>query len=116
MLAEFYSPHKVQIQVAYDYAPAPSQQSLIVPTNYTPAWGGDATWGSGSPWGGTSQLEQWRVFFQNQKCQAFQIYFNEIYDSTYGQPAGVGLTVSGLDMVVGMKKGYVPVFARNSVG
>lgn len=116
MLAEFYSPHKVQIQIAYDYAPAPSQNSLIIPDNYSAPWGGDETWGQSSPWGGTPTLEQWRVFFQQQKCQAFQVYFNEIFDSSYGQPASVGLKVSGLNLVVGMKKGYVPIHAKNSVG
>lgn len=116
VLAEFYSPHKVQIQVAYDYAPGPAQTSLIVPDNYSPPWGGDPTWGSSSPWGGSPRLEQWRVFFQQQKCQSFQIYFNEIFDASYGQPASVGLKVSGLNLVVGLKKGYVPIMAKNSVG
>lgn len=116
MLATFYSPHKVQIQIAYDYAPYPSQNSIITPDNYSPAWGGDQTWGNSTPWGGSPTLEQWRVFFQQQKCQAFQIYFNEIFDSSYGQPASVGLTVSGLNLVIGTKKSYVPIMAKNSVG
>jgi hypothetical protein len=116
MLAQFFSPHKIQMQIAYDYAPSALQTVLITPDNYNAPWGGDETWGQSSPWGGTPDLEQWRVFLQNQRCQSFQITFNEIFDSSYGQPASIGLKVSGLNLVVGLKKGYVPIKAKNSVG
>ncbi len=116
LLGSFISPHKINIQIAYDYNPSPSQSLVIVPTNYSASWGSDQVWGQSTPWGGSPTLEQWRIFFQQQRCQAFQIYFNEIFDSSYGVPAGAGLTLSGLNMIVGVKKGWTPILSRNSAG
>lgn len=118
MLASFFSPHKIQVQIAYDYAPAPSQSMVIVPLNYNGTYGTSSPYGSpqGQPYGGSPNLEQWRVFFQQQRCQAFQIYLNEIFDSSYGATAGAGFTMSGLNLILGMKKGFTIIKAANSIG
>lgn len=116
ILGQFISPHKINIQVAYDYNPSPSQFTVITPENYNAPWGSDETWGQSTPWGGSQSLEQWRVFMQQQRCQSFQIYFNEIFDSTYGTTAGAGLTLSGLNLVCGLKKGWIPILSKNTVG
>jgi hypothetical protein len=116
LLAEFLSPHKIRIGIAYDYAPVPSQNVLISPDNYNNVLGNDTPLGQGSPLGGTPTLEQWRVFFQQQRCQAFQITLNEVFDSFYGVPASAGLTISGLNLVFGIKKGFFPAMAKNSAG
>lgn len=116
LLAEFLSPHKIQIGIAYDYAPVPSQTVLISPDNYNNVLGGDTPLGFGSPLGGTPTLEQWRIFFQQQRCQSFQITLTEIFDSFYGVPASAGLTISGLNLVFGIKKGFTTINARNSAG
>ena len=113
LLGQYISPHKLRVEIAYDYAPAPSQQIIISPFNYSPAYGLDTNFGSGTPYGGQPALEQWQVFVQRQLCQSFQISISEVYDPSFNLPAGAGLTLSGIDAVVGMKKGYYPV-RRNS--
>lgn len=116
MLAQFLSPHKIQIEIAYDFAAYPSQSVTILPDNYSNLYGDDATYGDTSPYGGPGDLEQWRIFFQQQKCQAFKITLTEIYDSSYAPSANQGLTISGLNLVFGLKKGWRPIYAKNSRG
>lgn len=116
ILGQFLSPHKIMIQIAYDYASAPSQSLVITPNNYVAPWGGDETWGQSTPWGGPGDLEQWRVFFQQQRCQSFQISLSEIYDPSYAVSNNAGLTISGLNLVFGIKKGFKPILAQYSRG
>lgn len=118
LLGTYISPHKLNMLIAYDYNPSPSQQSVITPDNIPETWGSDALWGSGSPWGGSEggNVEQWRVFLQQQKCQAFQITMQEVFDPSYGTVAGAGLTLSGIDLTVGMKKGRPALKASRAVG
>jgi len=40
----------------------------------------------------------------------------EVYDGTEGAPAGAGFTLSGLNLVVGLKKGYRPIRSAYSAG
>lgn len=116
LLGVYISPHKLAVSIAYDYNSSPTQVSVISPDNFNPSWGGLAQWGSSPSWGGNPSREQWRVFLRQQKCQAFQVSIQEVYDSTLGAPAGAGLTLSGLDLVVGMKSGYPRLKSSNSVG
>lgn len=116
LLGSYISPHKIQLGIAYDYNPSPLQSVLISPDNYNAAYGSDSIYGGGSPYGGNPTLEQWRVFLTTQKCQSFQITMQEVFDSSFGAPAGAGFTLSGLNLVVGMKKAYVPKSASNSIG
>ncbi len=116
LLGTYYSPHKLVIQIAYDYNPAPVQQSIINPTNFSPTYGTDLTYGSGTPYGGVGALEQWEIFFTRQRCQAFQITASEIYDPAYGQAAGQGLSISGINCVIGIKKGHAPLKSIAQVG
>lgn len=116
LLGTYLTPHKLSLQIAYDYNPSPTQTVLITPDNYSGAYGSDPLYGSGSPYGGPSSVEQWRVFLSQQKCQAFQIKFTEVYDSTFGVTAGGGLTLSGLNLVVGLKKKYTPLKSARSAG
>lgn len=108
LLGNYISPHNLTIGVAYDFNPSIYQQAAIAPDNYSPAWGGDTKWG-GSPdltWGGNGPIEQWQVNFEKQSCQSFQLTLTEQFDPTKGQAAGAGLTISGLNLVVGTKKAY----------
>lgn len=117
LLGTYISPHKLTISIAYDYASAPSQTMVISPDNYNGAYGSDPLYGNGNPYGGNSTLEQWRIFFSQQKCESFQISLQESFDSTKDMnPAGAGLTISGLDLVVGIKKGYTTLKASRSIG
>jgi hypothetical protein len=61
-------------------------------------------------------LEQWRVFLTKQRCQAFQISIQEVYDASFGIPAGAGLTISGLNVIVGLKSKFRTISSSNSIG
>lgn len=116
LLGTYLSPHKLNIQIAYDYDPTLTQSTVISPDNYNAPWGGDPFWGSSTPWGGASNIEQWRVFIQRQKCQSFQITLDEIYDASFGVAAGAGVALSGINLVVGGKKKYPTLKPSSSVG
>lgn len=116
LLGQYITPHKLNISIAYDYDPAPTQVTLLTPDNYNTPWGGDAVWGSGGNWGGTSTVENWRIFLNQQKCKSFQISIQELYDPSLGVAAGAGLTLSGLNLVIGSKKGYATLRPSRSVG
>ncbi|MES1988920.1 MAG: hypothetical protein V4440_12990 [Pseudomonadota bacterium] len=116
ILANYVSPHKLTVQIAYDYNSAPAQSSVITPDNFTGVYGSDPFYGSGSPYGGTGTIEQWRVFLQQQKCQAFQLTITESFDASFGTNPGAGFTMSGLNLVIGAKSGYPRLRASKSVG
>lgn len=116
LLGKYYSPHKLIVNVAYDYSPSATQQSLISPNNYSAPYGGDTFWGTSSPWGGAASLEQWRVHTQRQQCQSFQISITEIFDASYSQTPGKGVTLSGVSCRIGIKKAARPIRAANTVG
>lgn len=116
LLATYKSPHKLNLSIAYDYAPSYEQYVIITPTNYSAPYGGESLYGGGPVYGGSSPIEQWRVFFSKQKCQSFQIQLTESFDSSIGAPAGEGFILSGINMVVGMKKGFVPLPSAASTG
>lgn len=116
LLGTYVSPFKLDIQLAYDYNSGPQQAISVTPDNYTPSWGGEAVWGSGPVWGGASNIFSARISPQKQKCQSFQLTVNEIYDPSLGAVAGEGLTLSGLNMVIGVKKGYRTQSAAKSFG
>lgn len=119
LLGEYQTPISLVCGIAYDYDSDAVQAPQIFPTNNNPKWGGDTVWG-GPPdkvWGGVSKRLQWEVNFQRQQCQAFQISLDERFDSTKGIMAGAGLTLSGLDLVTGIKKSYPRnISAANKIG
>ena len=126
LLGEYFSPHKLNLQIAYDYNSSPIQNTVITPDNQNPNYGASSmpVYGQLAPYGGgggaqsgsPSNIESWRVFLTKQRCTSFQITLNEIYDSNYGQPAGQGLTLSGLNLVVAVKKGWRPQPSATSAG
>lgn len=116
LLANYYSPHKLTVSIAYDYNPSPTQVTVITPSNYSPPYGSDPVYGISSPYGGSSNVEQARIFFQNQQCQAFQVTIQESFDASYGTAPGAGFSLSGLNLVVGLKKNYPRLSAAVQYG
>lgn len=106
LLGTYYTPFKLQVQFSYDFQQSSTQSTMVTPDNYTAPWGGEQLWGSGQAWGGPGNPFKARIFPTNQKCETFQVTINEIYDSSFGVQAGAGLTLSGLTLVAGIKKGY----------
>lgn len=117
LLGTYFTPFKLNVQLAYNYNSSTAHSILVSPDNYAPNWGDEATWGSGGPWGGvSSNVFQAKVDAKQQKCQTFQISVNELYDSTLGVPAGEGLSLSGMTLVVGGKKGWAPQKGSRTFG
>ena len=116
LLGTYITPFKLIMSLAYDYLASPQQQITITPDNATPNWGDENVWGGGQPWGGPGNVFQARFFPQKQKCQTFQIAMQEIYDPSMGVAAGQGLSLSGMNIVIGAKKGYSTQKAGRSFG
>jgi hypothetical protein len=120
LIGDYITPHELYMSIAYDYNNSPEQAVLIEPTNTPGFWGGPDVgnqWGNNpTSWGGTDGLEQWRVFLQRMRCQAFQISLQEVYDPSFGIAPGAGFTLSGLNLVIGLKKGYKPIKVANDIG
>lgn len=115
LLGKYYSPHKLLIQVAYDYVDTPVQSLIINPLNFSSAI--PSPFGEQSaPFGAATNLEDWMVHLKRQKCQAFQITIDELYDPSLGVPPGAGLTLSGINMMLGVKRSSFPIRASNTVG
>jgi hypothetical protein len=118
-LGTYLSPHKLLVTLFYDYADAPAQSVIISPTNYSTPFGSGGSqspFGQGTPFGGPTSLEDWRIFFERQRCSAVNIACQEVYDPSLGAAAGAGLTLSGINAVLGYKKGYRPQAAIHSAG
>lgn len=116
LLGVYYSAFKLNVSIGYDYNSNATQNVLVQPDNFTPPWGGDAQWGSNSNWGGPGNVFEARIFPAKQKCESFQITINEIYDATLQPNNAKGLTLSGLNLVTGIKKGYRTQRAAKSFG
>lgn len=116
LLGTYYSPFKLDVNLAYDYNPSSAHNIIVTPDNFTEPWGGEAVWGSGGPWGGPGNPFEARLFPAQQKCSSFQVSIQEVYDATMGQAAGQGLALSGLNMIIGGKKGFRTQKASRSFG
>lgn len=117
LLGTYYTPFRLNVTLAYDYNSSATQAINVLPDNYGKKWGDEALWGSGAQWGGgPGNVFSARLFPSRQKCQSFQVVIQEVYDPTYGQSTGEGLSLSGLALVVGMKKGYRTQKASRSFG
>lgn len=118
LLGTYFSPFKLDVQIAFDYNPSATQSIIVTPDNQSEAWGDEAQWGSGPAWGGSDSGDVFeaRVFPETQKCQAFRLTIQEIYDPSFGQSAGEGLSLSGINIIVGTKKGYRTQSSGKSFG
>jgi hypothetical protein len=115
-LGKFISAHRLNVQIAYDYDPGIVQQFIITPEQTATVYGDPIGqyYGTGV-YGGTSSREQWRCFFQRQKCQSVQITMSEVYDASLG-PIGAGFSMSGLNLVFAGKASYPKLNPTNSAG
>jgi hypothetical protein len=116
MLGQYITPHFLQCGISYDYNPAITQSTLITPNNYSLPYGGDSPYGQGNPYGGPGDVEQWRVFLANQRCQAIQLTIQEVYDPSLGVPAGEGLRMSGINLLISTIRPFRAQPANVSVG
>lgn len=119
VLGEFISPHYLQMLYYYDYDENSSESVIYSPPNYNTPYGNfpdQSPFGQGNPYGGNSSLEDERFFFQRQRCMAIAIEMREVFNPTYGSVAGAGLTLSGLNIILGFKSQFRPQAASRSIG
>lgn len=118
ILGTYLSPHKLQIEVAYDYNSSPIQSALYTPPNSPSPYGSDPFYGGdgATPYGGVTPIEQFRLFFQRERCKAFQLTLTEVFDPSFGTVAGAGLTLSGLSCILAFKKSYAPIPSSQQIG
>lgn len=121
LLGTYISPFKLNVKIAYDFEQgSPRQSTIVTPKNTPLTYGSDPLYGSSTPYGGEGSVFQARVFPSKQKCESFQVSFQELYDSTYlhaaGGAAGEGLTLTGMQLLVGVKKGSRVSRAGRSFG
>ncbi len=119
LLGTYITPHKLIFSMAYDYETSPSQTVTITPINQSYAFGAggaQSPFGQQAVFGGPSAEENWRIFLEKQRCSAFSITMQEVFDASYGQAAGAGLTLSGLNIICGFKKGWRPQDNATSAG
>jgi hypothetical protein len=115
LIGTYASPHTLALQVSYDYEPSPTQSEVITPVPFAGNWGSSPNfWGQGETWGGAGNKEQERVFFARQKVQALKVFVQERFDPSQGTSPGAGLTLSGLNFVVGFKKSSPTLPAKRS--
>lgn len=114
LLANYLSPHKILVGVAYDYNPSLYHQSTLQPQNFSPS--APSPFGVPTPVGSLFSREQWRIHAKQQLCQSFQITLQEVFDPTLGTLAGAGFTLSGFNCKIGVKKATRPIPASNAVG
>ncbi len=114
-LGTYHSPHKLAIGVGYDYGSV-YHQSIYSPDNFSPVYGGLSLYGGPSTYGGPSNIESFEVHAKRQKCLSFQVSVQEIYDPSFGVQAGAGLSLSGMNFEVSLKKQWAPTPGKNSIG
>jgi hypothetical protein len=93
LLAEYISAHQLSLSISYDFSASSSQTTTITPST-------------------TDLLENWRVFLAKQRCQSFQIALQEIYTGT----PGAAFTMSGLNLIAGVKSPFRTISAAQSAG
>jgi len=116
LLGKYITPFKLNVQFAFDFEPGPSQSSIVIPDNTYSQYGSDPIYGDQTTYGGSTNAFKARVFPDRQKVETFQIQLDEVFDSSMSNTAGAGLTLSGMTLTVGVKRGQRTSPAAKSFG
>lgn len=116
LLGTYITPFKLNVKIAYNYNPSPVQSIIVTPDNFSPAYGDEAVYGGGGNYGGEGNVFSARIFPEQQKCESFQITVEEMYDPSYDTLPGQGLSLSGMNLTIGVKKGSRTQKASQSFG
>lgn len=116
VLGQYISPHKLRCSVAVNFNSAIVQEDYINTQTLLAGqvYGEGTPYGAPyeQPYGGVDQTYQWRLHMLQQKCQTIQLTLEEIPIAPYGE----GLSLSGITLEVGGKKGVFKVAANHSFG
>jgi hypothetical protein len=113
ILGSYKSPHKLRVQIAYDFVDAFVDEVIIDSADFidAAAYGSDATYGESSPYGGNGALYQVRVDLEQQKCTSIKISVEDLQSNT-----GEGLSISGITVRAGVKEGGAKLGTPNKYG
>lgn len=92
-LGDYISSHQLSVSMYTNFSAVADETVTITPDS-------------------TKSLENWRVFFKNQRCQSFQISMQEVSTGVLGQ----GLNLSGLNLIAGVKSKFRTISAAQSTG
>lgn len=114
LLGEYNSPHKLYVQVAYDFNSSATQEDYINSTALlqNPAYGESTPYGEESVYGSPYPLYQYRINLARQKCETIQFTIEDVQSSNYGE----GLSLSAMAFEVGAKKGLNKIGSSRSFG
>ena len=93
LLGDYISSHQLSVSMYTNFSAVADETVTITPNS-------------------SNSLENWRVFFKNQRCQSFQISVQEVSTGTLGQ----GLNLSGLNLIAGVKSKFRTISAAQSTG
>jgi hypothetical protein len=103
ILGNFYGPHTLQVNIAYDYVDNFVQFATIdVPAIGT--FGSTGPYGlnsNGGVYGGLPFVYQFRINVSKQKCQAIKIQIQDAQSANFNQ----GYAISAITLEAGMKQG-----------
>ena len=104
-LGEYFSPHKLIIDVAYNYQNLFIESKTVDSSDFINAetYGDGSPYGSDTYYGGDSGLNayQFRLNMRTQKAQSIRIRIREVQNDVTGR----GLSLSNLNFEVGLKAG-----------
>lgn len=114
LLGKYLSPHFLNVQIAYDYNDSIVHEVLINPMNFSSSI--PSPFGVPTPFGSPGNKEQFRIHAKRQLCESFQLTITEVFNPEFATIAGAGFQMSGISLVVGIKKSTRPIPGRTSVG
>ncbi len=127
ILGQYFGPHQLLVQFAFDFNPILTQQTYINATTALNSniYGNDPVFGINSPFGGEYPTYQWRIFTDKQQCETIQITLEDIpFTGFYADLQGTqihasyneSLSISAISLELGTKKGLNKMPANRSFG
>ena len=112
-LGEYFSPHKLRINVAYNFNNVYVQEKLIDTADFVTesVYGQSSPYGAEPLYGGEARIYQARVDMEQQKCQAFKLLIQDEQETV-----GQALSLSALTLQVGGKAGTFKVNSNRKYG
>lgn len=127
ILGQYFGPHKLLVQFAYDFNPTNTQETYIDATTALNSniYGQDPFYGTNSPYGGSYPTYQWRVFTDRQVCESLQMTIEDVpfagpYTNSQGNIINAqyneSLSLSAISFELGLKRGLNKISANRSQG
>lgn len=114
ILGEHITPHKLRVQIAYDFNPSALQEDYVDAGDLFPnlLYGDSSPYGADAVYGGEFPLYQFRIFTARQKCESIQFIIEDVQEPGFGE----SMSISNLAFEVGVKRGLNKLGANRSYG